>query len=573
MEFIIDNLNFKVETENKIKNQSLTKVLDDEVCEYLLNVEFEETVSPKPYSLWWEEKQIDMIGFWSSKASLTHNIRPDWDMRTEESRTASGMPLMSIYNKQNTNRVTVALEDAATPTILQAGVVEENATVGFKITFFAQRCPEMSSYSTKIRFDRRNIPVTKSIASVKQWWGDETYIPDSAKMPMYSCWYSFHQHTIPDEILEECKIAKLLGMNTVIVDDGWQTDDNSRGYAYCGDWKICEKKIPDMEKFVYDIHELGMKIMFWFSVPFVGIHSENYEKFKGKYLWHNKRSGASVLDIRFKEVREFLVNIYVDYVKKYGWDGLKLDFIDSFRLTEESSTDYENMDTVSVEVALERLLEEATTKLKEINPDILIEFRQSYVGPIVSKYGNLLRVTDCPNDAILNRVHCLDLRLTSGKNAVHSDMIMWHKEDTNESVMYQLLAVMFGVPQISVRFDNITLEHKKLLKNFLAFWISNRDVLLDGELTVSNIDANYTMAKSEKDGIGVAVLYQNVPLELENDVTYVFNSTGKDYIYLESNTERQYTIYDYFGTETVSGAVTQGVNKISVNNCYSVKIV
>ena len=120
MEFIIDNLNFKVETENKIKNQSLTKVLDDEVCEYLLNVEFEETVSPKPYSLWWEEKQIDMIGFWSSKASLTHNIRPDWDMRTEESRTASGMPLMSIYNKQNTNRVTVALEDAATPTILQA---------------------------------------------------------------------------------------------------------------------------------------------------------------------------------------------------------------------------------------------------------------------------------------------------------------------------------------------------------------------------------------------------------------------------------------------------------------------
>lgn len=573
MEFIIDNLKFNVKTENEIKNQSLTKIKGVEVCEYLLKIEFEKEISPSVYSLIWEEDQIDMIGFWSSKASLNHSLRPEWDMRTEISKSASGMPLISIYSKNDMNRELIALSDTANPTKLQAGVCEENATLRYKIDFFDAICPQMSEYSVTIRIDKRNIPLAKAIMDTKEWWGGETYIPNEATLPMYSCWYSFHQHTIPNEILEECKIAKSLGMDTVIVDDGWQTDDNSRGYAFCGDWKISKTKIPDMQKFVDDIHALNMKIMFWFSVPFVGFESENYEKFKGKYLYNNYRMNASILDIRFKDVRDFLVNIYVDYVKKYGWDGLKLDFIDSFRLTEDSPTNYEDMDTVSIEVALDRLLLEVTTKLKEINPEILIEFRQSYVGPIVSKYGNMLRVTDCPNDAILNRVHSLDLRLTSGKSAVHSDMLMWHKDDTNESVMYQLLAAMFCVPQISVRFDNISNEHKKLLESYLAFWRRNRDILLNGELSVSGFDANFSYAKSQKNDTGITVLYQNVPAILENATEYIFNSTGFDYIYLEADTERQYKIYDYFGNEQQNGTLKAGVNKIYVNNCYSIKVI
>lgn len=573
MSFIIDNLKFDVQTENKIKNQTLTKEKSGEVCEYLLKIEFENELSPSLYSLVWEEDQIDMLGFWSSKSSLQHNLTPEWWMRREESKTASGMPLVALYNKKNINRELIALSDTANPSKLQVGVVEEDAKIRFRIDLFDAICPKMSEYSVTIRIDRRAIPVSEAIMSAKEWWGGDTYVPNEATLPMYSCWYSFHQHTIPSEILEECKIAKALGMDTVIVDDGWQTDDNSRGYAFCGDWKICEKKIPNMQKFVDDIHALGMKIMFWFSVPFVGYKSENYEKFKGKYLYNNDRMNASILDIRFKDVRDFLVSIYVDYVKKYNWDGLKLDFIDSFRLTEDSPTNYEDMDTVSVEVALDRLLNEVTTKLKEINPEILIEFRQSYVGPIVAKYGNMFRVGDCPNDAILNRVHSLNLRLTSGKTAVHSDMLMWNKDETNEAVMYQLLAVMFSVPQISVRFDNITSDHKRLLKNFLSFWRNHRDTIMNGKLTASGIDANYTVAKCEKNGESVTVLYQNVVVCVENSTEFIFNATGSDYIYLEAEDEREYILYDIFGSEYGKGALKAGISKIALKSCGMVKVI
>lgn len=564
-------MNFTTKTENQIELEEIKQIKAGEISEYLVKIVFKEQTSPKPYSIIWEQEQIDTLGFWSSKKCTQHNITPDWYMRKEESRTASGAPLVSLYSRANINRATIALSDPATPTTIGAGSVEETGTIRLQIDLFSQLCSAIKGYEVIIRIDTRPLPFYECIRDAREWWSELgykcAYTPEHATLPMYSTWYSFHQHTLPDEIVAECKVAKEYGMDTVIVDDGWQTDDNSRGYAFCGDWQVCESKIPDMKKFVDEIHALGMKFMIWFSVPFVGFESKNYERFKGMYLVTRQNARASVLDPRFKEVRDFLTDIYVDSVKKYGWDGLKLDFIDSFCLSEESSTNYEKMDTVSVEEGLQRLLDEATKRLKEINPDIMIEFRQSYIGPAIAKYGNIFRVGDCPCDPINNRVCSLDLRLASGTTAVHSDMIMWNKGDTNESVLYQLLGVMFAVPQISVRFDNITSEHKALLKAYLSFWRAHRDVLLNGELSVLDADANYSMAQSKKDGQSVAVLYQSIVKGLDADcIEYIFNSTGRDGIYIEAEKSVEYKIYDIFGNCYSSGTLTKGVHSLPVKN-------
>lgn len=61
---------------------------------------------------------------------------------------------------------------------------------------------------------------------------------------MDSLWYSFHQELSAEEILEECALSRAMGMRTVIIDDGWQTADNSRGYDYCGDWQLCRAQNP-----------------------------------------------------------------------------------------------------------------------------------------------------------------------------------------------------------------------------------------------------------------------------------------------------------------------------------------
>ncbi len=564
-------------TENEIAYQALEKIEDGEVSQYRLKLTFKEEVSPKPVTISWDEDLVDILGFWSSLSSFQRNITADWWMRKATSRLASGAPHITLFNKSDKNRISVTLSDPLTPVTIMAGIVEETGRVRIKIELFSSLCAKMKDYEMIIRMDRREIPVEDAVADATRWWEElgfkSAYVPEHATLPMYSCWYSFHQRTIPDEIVAECERAKALGMDTVIVDDGWQTDDNSRGYAFCGDWKIAKSKIPDMKDFVDRVHALGMKFMIWFSVPFVGFSSENFERFKGKYLYTNKRMGACVLDPRFKEVREFLVDTYASYVKEYGWDGLKLDFIDSFRLDDESSTDYESMDFVSVEQAVEALLREVYEALVKINPEILIEYRQSYIGPVVGQYGNMFRVTDCPGDPLMNKTHSLDLRMSSGERAIHSDMLVFNENDTLQGVAYQLYAIMFCVPQISVLLDKITEEQRALLTHFLAFWREHRDTILEGKLSLRGHDVGYTMAQSTKDGECVAVLYHNVTYTAQRDTTtYLFNSSGYDGLIIELEEKAEYEIYDILGKKYSSGALDKGVHKISVKNCEMIKI-
>jgi alpha-galactosidase len=402
-------------------------------------------------------------------------------MRNEVSRTATGMPVISIFNKGNENRITIALSDPANATVLSAGVVEEKGNLRFKIDFFPDISPLMSKYEVVIRIDRRKIPFYQSLKDTKSWWSElgfkNCHIPESTRLPTYSAWYSYHQEIDVEAIIEECKHAKELGMDTIIIDDGWQTDDSSRGYAYCGDWKISKKKIPDMKYFVDSIHKLGMKFVIWFSVPYMGFKSENFERFKGMYLKKREHMGASVLDPRYKEVRDFLVNIYCSYVKEYGWDGLKLDFIDSFSPDETSSTDYEKMDCVSVEEGVGRLLSEVATSLKKINPEFMIEFRQSYVGPIMTQHGNFFRVTDCPGDPMMNRIGCLSGLYDSakyGKIYLREEMKSFRDDYAYWYDVVALEGRAYGNPEILAKYrvlsDSITSNKFKLIRKQFSFY-------------------------------------------------------------------------------------------------------
>ena len=161
-------------------------------------------------------------------------------------------------------------------------------------------------------------------------------VPESARLPMYSTWYSFHQDLDPGRIEEQCRLAKELGCEAVIVDDGWQTTSNERCYAYTGDWEPTPEKVPDMRAYVDRVHALGMKVLLWYSVPFVGRHSKAWERFSGMLLEEIERLGASVLDPRFPELREFLIGTYESALREWDLDGFKLDFVDSFGTSRET---------------------------------------------------------------------------------------------------------------------------------------------------------------------------------------------------------------------------------------------
>jgi alpha-galactosidase len=233
-------------------------------------------------------------------------------------------------------------------------------------------------------------------------------------------------------------------------------------------------------------------------------------------------------------VRRFLVSTLENAAREWGIDGLKLDFIDELQSSERDGFG-EGRDTDSVIDSVEQVLTDVTTRLRKRNPDVAIEFRQTYTGPLMRRFGNMLRAADCPGDALENRVRTLTLRLLAGETPVHSDMLMWSAADHVESAALQLLNVLFAVPQISVRLDLLPPEHLEMLRFWLGFWREHRDVLLDGRLRPQHPDLNYPLVLAERGDKLVAAAYGQELVRLEQlpAETYLVNGTWRDRLVLE----------------------------------------
>ena len=525
---------------------------------------------PEKFSVKWKFSAKDCAFTWNPSMMDIHGLYFDWGKKIMKSRLASGMPQQQLISRKGINKLNISVSDVDTPIEIGTGICEEDATVDCEVSFFTVPTSPVTEYSAIIRLDMREIAYYDSIYDVTDWWEKEcgytpAFVPESARQPVDSLWYSFHQMLHKDEIIKECTLSKAIGMETVIIDDGWQTDDNNRGYAYCGDWAVAEKKMGDMKTLVENIHKTGMKVMLWYSVPFMGIYCEKYEEFKNMLL-DESGDGKTffALDPRYKEVRDYLVKIYTTAVKEWKLDGLKLDFIDSFYLKGKSLEQDDKRDFSSLEDAIHALMSAVKEGLTEINPDILIEFRQSYVGPSIRKYGNMLRVGDCPCDILKNRFNIVNLRYTSGKTAIHSDMIMWNKEDSTENAALQFASILYSVPQISMRIDALPPDHLKMLKFYISFWKEWREVLLDGKLTATNPECEYSLVCSRLEDREVYTAYTDRLIPVKSKNTVVVNATADEKLIIRDAKGKTYEILNCMGEEVSKGAFSFDLQEITV---------
>lgn len=538
---------------------------------FTVHAKLSEKAVPEKFSVQFEIPHIECFSVWSPYLSHCRRIGPDWGPSTTYANIASSMPVQSVLSVDGNNRLTLAIDDAMSPTAIKTGVREEDGNIVVTFTFFTETTTAIEEYSATVRVDTRDIPFYDAVYDVVRWWENECgytplSVPEHAKLPMNSMWYSYHQNLDSESIVREARLAKELGMESIIVDDGWQTDNLGRGYAYCGDWELARTKIPDMREVVDRVHAEGVKLILWFSVPFVGKYSRAFERFKDMVLSDNPyQYEHTQLDPRYKEVRDFLIGVYKKYLVEWDLDGFKLDFIDSFRLTPSTIAPDDRRDYESLVEAVDRLMTDITIELKKIKPDILIEFRQTYVGPAIRKYGNMLRATDCPNDAISNRKHTLDLRLTSGNTAVHSDMLMWNKDDTPESAMLQFTSILYSVPQVSLRLDTISDVHRKALKFYLSFWRENADILMNGKLHVYDTAHDYSGACAVLDKKAIYTSYVQTVIDGADydELTIVKASKGNS-VYVKNCKGKSYTAVNCFGETISEGIIDSAIAEIEL---------
>jgi alpha-galactosidase len=524
----------------------------------------------------------DIHHVWSTDFSRRDNLVlwPNlWnDGKRYYSQLAREAPLLAALNANDRARFTMAASDAFNKVLMRMDVHERTCRMHCGFTFFPEVAAPAKTRRIKIRIDRRDRFWADAVRDACEWISvtagfNAAPVPEAAFDPLYSTWYAYLQDVRAPQLEREAELAASLGMKTMILDDGWQKEKSVSFYSAVGDWMPVKSRFPDMKAHVKAVHDAGLKYMLWLSVPYVGEESEAWKRFANKMLsiTGGKSPGrVGVLDPRFPEVREYLVQTYERVVGEWGFDGVKLDFIDSFEIigSDPAQADgYAGRDRKSLPEAVDVLMKEINRRLRKINPDVLVEFRQRYMGPAIRQYGNMIRAADCPADMASNRRRICDLRLTSGSTAVHGDMLVWSADETPQGAALPILSSLFGVIQYSMVLDTIPQLHCEVVRHWLGFSQKHRDTLLRGDFRPHNPHAGYPLVEAESPHERIVAVYvagTAVRSGALDKPVYVVNATHGDSLVVDVADDASVEFFDAFGKKVSSRAVGKGLGYLPV---------
>lgn len=562
---------FTAVSENTLSDILISAVSDENGIKlYKVDLKINNSDDISDAALFWDEKPQGIVGCYTPIGGRGRHIPQGWYPQRQYSTLTDGAPVLSLFNDASENYRTFALSESERPFEISLWLRNDpgSDTLRVRIELFKNEAPGVPEFSFFLRIDERKLPLARCVGDTAAWWQSfypfesRAYTDDFAgDMPLFSSWYACFQNPTQAVLEKELPVISRLGFKSMIIDDGWSYDGEGDGaYTNCGTWQISREKFPDMHAFVDKAHSLGIKLALWFPVPFVGKNNPDYGRFAGKML--TETMGAGVLDPRYPEVREYITGNFINVIKEYGLDGLKLDFLTNFNCPAPENAD--GIDCKTVNEGVSKLLAAIENEVRSLNPDMLIEYRLAYIGPSVVRHCNMLRMCDCAFDFITNRIGTVDLRMLGYPVSVHSDMLLWNRDETPENIAVMLLNILFSVPQISVLTAQMNEKQLAVLKNYLAYWTSNRQILLHGSLTVSEPQANYSCVSASNGSLKIAALYLPRVFGFDGIDTDVFNACAEDSLYVESAGEYTAVCYDIYGNKTAKTLFGKGINKLPV---------
>lgn len=164
---------------------------------------------------------------------------------------------------------------------------------------------------------------------------------DKRRPILINNWEATYFNFDTDKLIDIAKEASKLGIEMLVMDDGWfghRDSDNSS----LGDWFVYEKKLKGGLKYLVDeVNKLGMKFGIWFEPEMISPDSELYKahpdwaiQIKGRPLTLCREQ--YVLDYSRKEVRDHVYGMMKKILDSANIEYIKWDM--NRQLTEVGST-------------------------------------------------------------------------------------------------------------------------------------------------------------------------------------------------------------------------------------------
>ena len=408
----------------------------------------------------------DVHSYWHSFMPSVGERIP-WTIETAFA-AQRGMPFVTFFNTAGINKMAIGLVDCDCDCLFKGKMNQETGCYDISFEISAPDAVKDFSFwfDTTARPWQQEIPLWR-----EKLQNISCEYPAYVWQPVFCTWYAVHGAMKQEWCNKIAAKAADLGFETFILDDGWCYPDMKRvspstirtWYEKIGDWQVDTGKFPDFKGHVEYVQSLGMKYLLWVAPYLIGDHSAMYEKLKnipgalfGEYL-----EGYYKLAPENAEAARPMLDLMENLMKEYGLDGLKVDFLDQI---------HPNVDDPRAE-ACYNFTAELAKRIRSVKKDAMIEFRQSYAVPRMLACGTQFHAGDAPFDFLLNLRRIAQIRLALGDGVpVHADPAYWPADELPVNISRHFIAMMAGVPMLSVELADLSAEAEAICRFWIAFY-------------------------------------------------------------------------------------------------------
>jgi len=319
-----------------------------------------------------------------------------------------------------------------------------------------------------------------------QMYGSQFEILEEAFYPTWCSWVPWNSDDLNEaKILENARLAKEIGVRTIILDDGWYGPgcDSASLESNMGDYRPDVRKFPDLSGTAEKIRLLGMKSLLWVAPLAVSPEAECYQQVKGLLMEEKGRtwkspSGFHDLCPCCPQARQLILD-KIPELLAYGFDGLKVDLYNN--IGSEPCTAGHNHDCTTTTQGVMRLMKEYWQRLKAIKPDALMESKNNYGNVYSAQFGSMIRGGDSPYDINNNFWNCIYPRAYSP--VVHNDYLCWTSAESDHDLAILLIKqITAGVPTLSVDLAGVSESQRTVLKGWLGIYNRYLETFAKGNL-------------------------------------------------------------------------------------------
>lgn len=348
-----------------------------------------------------------------------------------------------------------------------------------------------------------------------------------------------------EKMMSFSNAMKDFGVKYFVIDAGWSKQrQEGNNQMSNGEWEIDTDIFPDMKAMNREIRKNGMIPGIWFefevttkgALVFEPEYDEMHLKRDGKVI---KSAGIrSYWDFRREDVRKYLKERVIDFLKEYDFGYLKVDYNANIG----KDVDGAESGAEGLRQQMDMVCEFFVEMKREI-PDLIIEncasgghrLEPSMLGvSAVSSFSDAHEALEIPY--IAANLHQLILPQQS---------LIWavlHEEDTPKRLVYSLAATFLGRVCLSGQIDLLNDAQKEIVKEAIRFYEKLEDVIKNGKTKIFG-----NRGRNTRYPTGTQIVYR----ESENQILVVchayHNPCGETRIAIPEG----YSIKDRFYCENI----------------------